>query len=53
PRLHLEAELTAIVFEGSESEIDVLLLGGSIPSGAGLLIFYRNHRLQEDDNWRQ
>jgi len=35
------------------SEIDLLLRGGSIPSGAGLRIFYRNHRLQEDDKWRQ
>ncbi|MHA9531101.1 replication protein A, partial [Klebsiella pneumoniae] len=24
----------------------------SIPSGAGLRIFYRNQRLQEDDKWR-
>jgi hypothetical protein len=33
------------------SEDDLLLRGGSIPSG--LRIFYRNHRLQEDDKWRQ
>ncbi|HDW6537705.1 TPA: replication endonuclease, partial [Salmonella enterica subsp. enterica serovar Typhi] len=52
-RLQLEAELTARGFEGSASEIDLLLRGGSIPSGAGLRIFYRNHRLQEDDKWRQ
>ncbi|VDY39244.1 Uncharacterised protein [Salmonella enterica subsp. enterica serovar Daytona] len=52
-RLQLEAELTARGFEGNASEIDLLLRGGSIPSGAGLRIFYRNQRLQEDDRWRQ
>ncbi|EEP7469088.1 replication endonuclease [Salmonella enterica] len=52
-RLQLEAELTTRGFEGSASEIDLLLRGGSIPSGAGLRIFYRNQRLQEDDKWRQ
>ncbi|ENM1240876.1 replication endonuclease [Salmonella enterica] len=52
-RLQLKAELTAMGFEGSASEIDLLLRGGSIPSGAGLRIFYRNQRLQEDDRWRQ
>lgn len=52
-RLQLEVELTARGFEGSASEIDLLLRGGSIPSGAGLRIFYRNQRLQEDDKWRQ
>ncbi|MDU5688782.1 MAG: replication endonuclease [Citrobacter freundii] len=52
-RLQLEAELTARGFEGSASEIDLLLRGGSIPSGAGLRIFYRNQRLQEDGKWRQ
>lgn len=52
-RLQLKAELTARGFEGSASEIDFLLRGGSIPSGAGLRIFYRNQRLQEDDRWRQ
>ncbi|EOQ22004.1 hypothetical protein WC1_03258 [Citrobacter sp. KTE30] len=52
-RLQLEAELTARGFESRASEIDLLLRGGSIPSGAGLRIFYRNQRLQEDDKWRQ
>ena len=52
-RLQLEAELTTRGFEGSASEIDLLLRGGSIPSGAGMRIFYRNQRLQEDDKWRQ
>lgn len=51
-RLQLKAELTARGFEGSASEIDLLLRGGSIPSGAGLRIFYRNQRLQGDDRWR-
>ena len=52
-RLQLERELRARGFDGSEKEIDLLLRGGSIPSGAGLRIFYRNQRLQEDDKWRQ
>lgn len=52
-RLQLEAELKIRGFDGSEKEIDLLLRGGSIPSGAGLRIFYRNRRLQEDDKWRQ
>lgn len=52
-RLQLEKELSSRGFDGSESEIDLLLRGGSIPSGAGLRVFYRNNRLQEDDKWRQ
>ncbi len=51
--LQLEAELCSRGFDGSDSEIDLLLRGGSIPSGGGLRIFYRNHRLREDDKWRQ
>ena len=51
-RLLLEAELCSRGFEGSDSEIDLLLRGGSIPSGGGLRIFYRNQRLREDDKWR-
>ncbi|WP_101824757.1 replication endonuclease [Klebsiella variicola] len=52
-RLQLEVELKFRGFDGSEKEIDLLLRGGSIPSGAGLRLFYRNQRLQEDDKWRQ
>ncbi|WP_144883301.1 replication endonuclease [Leclercia adecarboxylata] len=52
-RLLLEAELCSRGFDGSDSEIDLLLRGGSIPSGGGLRIFYRNQRLREDDKWRQ
>ncbi|HAT3644838.1 TPA: replication endonuclease [Raoultella ornithinolytica] len=52
-RLQLEVELKSRGFGGSEIEIDLLLRGGSIPSGAGLRLFYRNQRLQEDDKWRQ
>jgi hypothetical protein len=52
-RLQLEAELVNRGFDGSEKEVDLLLRGGSIPSGAGRRIFYRNERLQEDDKWRQ
>ncbi|EPJ4165336.1 replication endonuclease [Citrobacter freundii] len=52
-RMQLVAELSSRGFDSSESEIDLLLRGGSIPSGAGLRLFYRNQRLQEDDKWRQ
>ncbi|WIO44611.1 replication endonuclease [Klebsiella electrica] len=52
-RLQLEVELKSRGFDGSETEIELLLRGGSIPSGAGLRLFYRNQRLQEDDKWRQ
>jgi len=52
-RLQLEAELCSRGFDGSDSEIDLLLRGGSIPSGGGLRIFYRNQRLREDDKWCQ
>ncbi|WP_200532703.1 replication endonuclease [Klebsiella pneumoniae] len=52
-RLQLEYELKSRGFDGNELEIDLLLRGGSIPSGAGLRLFYRNQRLQEDDKWRQ
>lgn len=52
-RLQQEYELKSRGFDGSEAEIDLLLRGGSIPSGAGLRVFYRNQRLQEDDKWRQ
>ncbi|EBX8090267.1 TPA_asm: replication endonuclease [Salmonella enterica subsp. enterica serovar Decatur] len=45
-------ELKSTGFDGSEKEVDLLLRGGSIPSGAGLRIFYRNQRLKEDDKWR-
>lgn len=51
--LQLEYELKSRGFDGNEQEIDLLLRGGSIPSGAGLRLFYRNQRLQEDDKWRQ
>jgi hypothetical protein len=51
--LRLTQELKIRGFAGSDSEIDLLLRGGSIPSGAGMRIFYRNQRLQEDDKWRQ
>ncbi|EBW5580814.1 replication endonuclease [Salmonella enterica subsp. enterica serovar Teddington] len=51
-RLQLGYELKSRGFDGSEKEVDLLLRGGSIPSGAGLRIFYRNQRLQEDDKWR-
>ncbi|WP_312997844.1 replication endonuclease [Leclercia sp.] len=52
-RLQLDAELLSRGFDATETEVDLLLRGGSIPSGAGLRLFYRNQRLQEDDKWRQ
>jgi len=52
-RLQLDAELRSRGFDASDTEVDLLLRGGSLPSGAGLRLFYRNHRLQEDDKWRQ
>ncbi len=52
-RLQLDAELRSRGFDASETEVDLLLRGGSLPSRAGLRLFYRNQRLQEDDKWRQ
>lgn len=52
-RLRLDAELRSRGFDACETEVDLLLRGGSLPSGAGLRLFYRNQRLQEDDKWRQ
>ncbi|MGX1905000.1 replication endonuclease [Enterobacter asburiae] len=52
-RLQLDAELLSRGFDASETAVDLLLRGGSLPSGAGLRLFYRNQRLQEDDKWRQ
>lgn len=52
-RLQLDAELRSRGFDASETEVDLLLRGGSLPSGAGLRLFYRNKRLQEDDKWRE
>lgn len=52
-RLQLDAELRSRGFDASETEVDLLLRGGSLPSGAGLRLFYRHKRLQEDDKWRQ
>ncbi|HEJ9268003.1 TPA: replication endonuclease [Klebsiella oxytoca] len=52
-RLQLDVELRSRGFDASETEVDLLLRGGSLPSGAGLRLFYRNQRLQEDDKWRQ
>lgn len=52
-RQQLDAELRCRGFEASEAEVDLLLRGGGIPSGAGLRLFYRNQRLQEDNKWMQ
>ncbi|ERK13257.1 Phage replication protein [Pantoea sp. AS-PWVM4] len=52
-RALLIAELKARGFQGNDDETDLLLSGGSLNSGAGMRVFYRNERLQEDDKWRQ
>ncbi|WP_035603356.1 replication endonuclease [Edwardsiella tarda] len=52
-RRQLVYELQSRGFAGNEREVELLLCGGSIPSGAGMRLFYRNQRLQEDDKWRQ
>lgn len=52
-RLQLQAELSSRGLDASNAEVDLLLRGGSIPSGAGLRLFYRDQRLQEDDKWRR
>lgn len=52
-RQQLDAELLSRGFDASETEVDLLLRGGSLTSIAGLRLFYRNQRLQEDDKWRQ
>lgn len=52
-RLQLDAELRSSGFDSSETEVDLLLRGGSLPSGAGLRLFYQNKRQKEDDKWRQ
>ena len=44
-RLQLEYELRSRGFDGDDREIDLLLRSESIPSGAGLRLFYRNQRL--------
>ncbi len=52
-RAILVAKLLARGFTGQENETNLLLAGGSLNSGAGMRIFYKNGRLQEDDKWRQ
>lgn len=52
-QVQLVQELNIRGFATSENEVDLLLRGGSIPSGAGMCLFYRNQRLQEDDKWRE
>lgn len=52
-RALLVAELQVRGFTGEEMELNLLLAGGSLNSAAGMRIFYKNGRLQEDDKWRQ
>lgn len=47
-RLQLEYELQSRGFDGSEYEVNLLVRGGSLPSGSRLRIFYQNGRLRED-----
>ena len=49
----LNTELRVRGFTGSEDEINLLLKGGSLTSGASLRIFWQNGRLKEDDKWQQ
>ena len=47
-----EADGIKIAMEhGKAAPVQVQMSG--VPSGAGLRVFYRNQRLQEDDKWRQ
>lgn len=52
-RAALIAELKTRGFTGEETETNLLLCGGSLNSGSGMRIFYKNGRLQEDDKWSQ
>lgn len=52
-RERLHAELMIRGFTGGEDEINLLLKGGSLTSGASLRIFWQNGRLREDDKWQQ
>lgn len=48
-RLQLDTELRSRGFDASETEVDLLLRGGSLTSGAGQRLFYRKQRLQENE----
>lgn len=52
-RERLHAELVSRGFAGGEDEMNLLLKGGSLTSGASLRIFWQNGRLKEDDKWQQ
>lgn len=52
-RERLHAELMIRRFTSDEDEINLLLKGGSLTSGASLRIFWQNERLKEDDKWQQ
>ncbi|MFY7165670.1 replication endonuclease [Enterobacter cloacae complex sp. SHL012] len=52
-RLQLEYELRSRGFDACDYEVNLLLRGGSLPSGGGLLFFYQNERLREDERWRE
>lgn len=52
-RAQLVAELQLRGFQGDAEEINMLLSGGSLNSGAGMRIYFQNERLQEDDKWKR
>jgi hypothetical protein len=51
-KAQLVAELQLRGFQGDAAEINMLLSGGSLNSGAGMRIYFQNERLQEDDKWK-
>jgi len=51
-KAQLVSELQLRGFQGDAAEINMLLSGGSLNSGAGMRIYFQNERLQEDDKWK-
>lgn len=51
-KAQLIAELQLRGFQGDAAEINMLVSGGSLNSGAGMRIYFQNERLQEDDKWK-
>lgn len=52
-KVQLVAELQLRGFQGDTAEVNMLLSGGSLNSGAGMRIYFQNERLQEDDKWKR
>lgn len=51
-KAQLIAELQLRGFQGDAAEINMLVSGGSLNSGAGMRIYFQNERLQENDKWK-